>query len=30
MVKFAGLYASSDWAELFSLCANANDVGETQ
>ena len=30
MTKFIGLYSSSDWAELFSLCANANDSGEIQ
>ena len=28
MIKFMGLYSSSDWAELFTLCANAMDAGE--
>jgi hypothetical protein len=28
MKTITGLYSASDWAELFSLCANATDAGE--
>ena len=30
MKNITGLYSISDWAELFSLCANASDAGETE
>ena len=30
MKTITGLYSVSDWAELFSLCANAMDAGEAE
>ena len=30
MKTITGLYSVSDWAELFSLCANAKDSGEAE
>ena len=30
MKTITGLYSISDWAELFSLCANATDAGEAE
>ena len=30
MKTITGLYSISDWAELFSLCANASDAGEAE